>query len=116
MHAIDASSGLPPGYISGIAGTLSNAYNAGLATTMAQLEAVLGIDVTILDIHQTLDDVIAAPEDYGFSNVTDACITPNQPPYKCAKVDEYIFWDGIHPTRALHAIVAQQAVAAVATP
>ena len=113
VRAIDQSSGLPPGYISGIAGTLSSAYNAGLAQAVAQLEGVLGIDVTILDIHQTLDDVMAAPEDYGFSNVTDACITPDQPPYQCEKPDEYIFWDGIHPTRALHAIVAQEAFTAV---
>ena len=100
----------------GIAGNLSAAYNAGLAQTAAQLEAVLGIDVTILDIHQTLNEVVAAPEDYGFSNVTDPCVTPDQAPYKCEKEDEYIFWDGIHPTRALHAIVAQQAFAAIAAP
>jgi len=99
-----------------LAGNLSTGYNTGLTATVAQLEALLGIDVTILDIHQTLDDVIAAPEDYGFANVTDACVTPNQPPYKCEKPDEYIFWDGIHATRALHAIVAQQAFAAITAP
>jgi len=98
------------------AGKLSDGYNDGLAYTVGQLQAALGIDVTILDIHQALDNVIAAPDDYGFSNVSDACITPDQPPYKCEKPDEYIFWDGIHPTRALHAIVAQQAVAEVTAP
>ena len=116
VRAIDQSSGLPPGYISGIAGALSNAYNAGLAATVSQLEPLPDIDIRILDIHQTLEDVIAAPEDYGFSNVTDACVTPKQPPYKCEKPDEYIFWDGIHPTRALHAIVAQQAFVAITAP
>ena len=72
-----------------------------------------GIDVRILDIYSTLDSVVAQPGAYGFVNATDACITPNQAPFKCAKPDTYVFCDGIHPTEALHAIVAQQAIAAV---
>ena len=103
--------------IAAFADTLSQAYNGGLALAVQGLVAALpGIDVRILDIYSTLNSVVAQPGAYGFANATNACITPNQPPFKCAKPDTYVFWDGIHPTEALHAIVAQQAVAAITAP
>lgn len=116
VRTIDQSFGAG-GAVIALAGQLADGYNAGLAVTVAQLSQQLhGIDITLLDVHQTLDDVIANPENYGFSNATDACVTPNQPPYKCTKPDEYVFWDGTHPTKAMHEIVAQQAIAIISAP
>ena len=99
----------------GVAGALSKAYNDGLTVAVSNLAAA-GINVRILDVYTTLNNVVADPEQYGFLNVTDACITPNQPPFACAQPDTYVFWDGIHPTKALHAIVAQQAIAVISAP
>jgi phospholipase/lecithinase/hemolysin len=116
VRAIDQTLGAG-GAIIALAGDLADGYNDGLVATVALLEGSLpGIHIKILDVHQTLDDVITSPETYGFSNATDACVTPNQPPFKCAKPDEYVFWDGIHPTKAMHAIVAQQAIARISAP
>lgn len=96
------------------AGLLSQSYNQALAGAVGSLTAALpGIDVKILDIYTILNNVVASPEAYGFVNVTDACITPGEAPFACAKPDTYAFWDGIHPTQALHAIVAEQAFAVI---
>jgi phospholipase/lecithinase/hemolysin len=94
---------------------LSQAYNAGLAEAVTRLTAA-GINIKVLDVYTTVNNVIADPARYGFQNVTDACINPLQPPFVCAKPDTYVFWDGIHPTKAMHAIVAQQAIALVNAP
>jgi phospholipase/lecithinase/hemolysin len=95
---------------------ISESYNVGLTGVVQQLGGLPGIDVRLLDVSQILNDVVTQPEVYGFSNATDACITPNQPPFTCATPNTYVFWDGIHPTRALHAIVAQRAIALISAP
>jgi len=46
-------------------------------------------------------------------NVTDACVTPNEHPFACKNPDDYLFWDGIHPTRSIHAFFAEEAIKAL---
>lgn len=79
----------------------------GFETIVSGLEAALpGTTFTRIDAFGLFHDIVANAESYGLDNVTDTCVTPNIPPYACRKPDSYLFWDGIHPTRAGHAVIA----------
>jgi outer membrane lipase/esterase len=91
---------------------LSQAFNAGLAGVLTQLSALPAISVAHLDAYTLLSDIVADPQGYGLTNAREACVVPSDEPFFCQDPDQYLFWDGIHPTRAAHTIVAQ-AVASV---
>ena len=54
------------------------------------------------------------PDAFGLTDVTSACVTPNIPPFTCQSPDEFLFWDGIHPSNAVHAIIANEAALVLA--
>jgi hypothetical protein len=62
-----------------------------------------------LDLLDHRRAIVAHPETYGLSNATAACLTPNNAPFTCQNPDDYLFWDGIHPTQAGHAVLAAEA-------
>jgi phospholipase/lecithinase/hemolysin len=47
-------------------------------------------------------------EAFGFTNVTDACITPYVTAGAiCEDPDAYFWWDDLHPTKKVHALLAE---------
>jgi phospholipase/lecithinase/hemolysin len=100
---------LPPA-AQGLMSALTQAFNANLAGVLGQLSSGLpGVSFTRLDAYQLLGVIVADPATYHLTSVTTACLTPNEAPFSCDQPDEYLFWDGIHPTRAAHALLAHLA-------
>jgi outer membrane lipase/esterase len=86
-----------------LASLLALKMNDALATRLQGEAGVVTFDVSGL-----MHSVVADPAFYGLANVTDACgaIVGCDP-------GSFLFWDGIHPTSAGHALVADRMFAAV---
>lgn len=95
-----------------VATVLTTLFNTQmlLPTIEALDQASEDIDIAVLDAFTLLQQISANPVNFGLTNTTTACLTPNAEPFFCQTVDEYLFWDGIHPTHAAHALVAHEAV------
>jgi outer membrane lipase/esterase len=91
-----------PGFLIGAASYYSQVYNGGLHYFFDNVPGI-----RLLNFYTAFEHVIENPADYGLTNTTDVCVMPEQPPYACRKPDEYVFWDGIHPTRVSHGILAE---------
>lgn len=97
-----------------LANFLAISFNSGLDVMLANLNIELpGADLRLLDIYALVYEIIGDPQVFKIVNTVDACVTPNIPPFTCKKPDTFLFWDGIHPTKAVHAIVAQRAAKAL---
>lgn len=92
----------------GIATDLTEGFNENLAIVLGSL-ALPGL--VTFDADALISDIAANPGTYGLTNVISPCVTPHVQPFACQNPGEYLFWDGVHPTTAVHAIVAE-AVAA----
>ena len=96
-----------------LATQLTQAFNTGLDGAVGQLSAIPGIKIVRLDAYKLLNDIVADPAAFDLTNVTTACVTPFVPPFTCQQPDTFLFWDGIHPTTAVHGIIAQTAASAL---
>ena len=71
----------------------------------ALLQQNLPAGATYFNVDAVLNQIVANPGGYGFTNVTDACFNGTT---VCANPDEYVFWDGVHPTTRADGILAGQ--------
>jgi len=101
--------------VTAVAANLSNGFNLGLAqAVLPSLAGLPGVQVASLDLAAHVTAIVQSPGDFGLQNVTAPCITPNTPPFTCRQPDVFFFWDGIHATKAVHAIIAQLAAGVLA--
>jgi phospholipase/lecithinase/hemolysin len=96
----------PDFYGNPLATAYTDAFNAALV-------AGLPPGATYYDTANLLDEVVADPAAYGFSNVTAPCFDGTS---VCNDPSAYLFWDGFHPTTAADTILADQFEQAAETP
>lgn len=95
----------------GAAQILSDAFNQALDAALVNVQTALPhVSIKTFDVYGVINDIVAAPAAMGFTDVEHPCISPGIVARAvCVRPDEHLFWDGIHPTRSGHAILARQA-------
>jgi phospholipase/lecithinase/hemolysin len=97
--------------VQGAAKFLSNYFNEELSAKLATLDGIFPITTKTVNIFVLFNTVAAVPVAFGFENANQSCITPGVVQQAaCDKPDNYLFWDGIHPTRAGHQVIADTAL------
>ena len=96
-------------------------YNGALSGALDAVESIigpLGGQIIRVDTFALFNDVVAdGGMAAGLSNVTDACLTFFvQGGAICEDPDAFLFWDGAHPTRAGHAILAAEVAGVLPAP
>ena len=111
---------------------LTQAYNEALDTGLGSLEhGIIPINASAL-----MEEILADPENYGFTNIDDIACTPGSNPLRpgggieslvCGptdsgylsppKTDEtYLFADGFHPSGPGHAVIASMVISTLEAP
>jgi phospholipase/lecithinase/hemolysin len=98
----------------GAARSLSLLFNGALEQLLSGLSSMPYVQFVRLDVFTILTHVVASPASEGLRNVQDPCIRLNTFVHAyCSRPDQFLFWDGIHPTVAGHRILAKHANAAL---
>jgi thermolabile hemolysin len=91
--------------------SLSQAHNQGLRRSLKMLtQQHSHLEIVTLDASTLYRDAIANPSAFGFTNVMSSCMLSSPP---CGNPDQFLFWDGIHPTTAAHRIIGDTAFSAL---
>jgi phospholipase/lecithinase/hemolysin len=95
--------------------TVVKEHNSLLGTTFERLNQSLPeINLIPLDLYSFINDRIANPTKYGYTNVTAPCLVGEFPNFSvCDRPEEYLFWDSVHGTTVFYASMGEFASEAV---
>jgi thermolabile hemolysin len=90
---------------------LTQAHNQGLRRSLKVLnQQHSDLEIVVLDANALYRDAIANPAAFNFTNVSSSCLSGSG---TCGKPDQFLFWDGIHPTAAAHRIIGETAFSTI---
>ncbi len=90
---------------------LTQAHNQGLRRSLKLLiQKYSDLQIVTLDANTLYRKAIANPATFGFTNVISPCLSGSR---ACSNPDQFLFWDGIHPTTAAHRILGEAAFEAI---
>ncbi|MBF2005152.1 MAG: autotransporter domain-containing protein [Chlorogloeopsis fritschii C42_A2020_084] len=95
--------------------TLTNSHNNNLNLALQQIAKNRNVNIIPLDVNALFNEILAEPAKYGYTNVTDRCFNQAVGTL-CSNPDQYLFWDGIHPTARGHQLIAEYTVAVLNAP
>jgi phospholipase/lecithinase/hemolysin len=90
---------------------LTQAHNQGLRRSLKLLsQQYSDLQIVTLDANTLYREAITNPAAFGFTNVISACMSGSR---ACGNPDQFLFWDGIHPTTAAHRVLGEAAFSAI---
>jgi phospholipase/lecithinase/hemolysin len=99
---------------------LSAAFNVLLAAQESSLASTLGITIYKVDVESLFNHALQDPAAFSLTNVTGQAVDNGLNTGTAGAVvsnpNEYLFWDAVHPTATVHAIVGDAAFDAVSVP
>ncbi len=101
--------------VSQFAAQVTVGFNTALAGALASFQ---NPDLISFDLFGLLQQVVADPAALGLTNITGRCYTGDDLLFTgggsvCADPSEFLFWDGIHPTASVHAVLGNALFAAL---
>jgi phospholipase/lecithinase/hemolysin len=91
--------------------TLTQEHNQALRRSLKLLsQQNSNLEIVTFNANALYRDAITNPATFGFNNVVNPCLSGAN---TCANPNQFLFWDGIHPTTAAHRIISDTAFSAI---